>query len=230
LLDTGDALVGGGLLGDATNGEVIVAGMNLMGYDAMALGPFELSLGTEVLRQRMAESEFPMLSANAVLRESRQLVARPYTILAAGDHRLAVIGLTRPPDAPLAAFDVLDVHQAASRYVSEVAPQADVVVLLTNLAYRPAAAVAESVPGIDLLIAALPDNTPMQVSRLPETGTLAVSAEQPFPRHTGRRVGRLIVTLDSEGNLHGERWVSEAMTNDLVDDPGMQALLDQYRP
>jgi len=41
LLDTGDALAGGKRLGDATQGQVIVDGMNLMGYDAMALGPLE---------------------------------------------------------------------------------------------------------------------------------------------------------------------------------------------
>jgi len=41
----GDALVGGGILGDITQGEAIVAGMNLMSYDAFALGPKELALG-----------------------------------------------------------------------------------------------------------------------------------------------------------------------------------------
>jgi 2',3'-cyclic-nucleotide 2'-phosphodiesterase (5'-nucleotidase family) len=222
-------LVGGGLLGDATRGEVIVAGMNLMGYDAMALGPNELSLGLDLLRQRMAEAEFPMLSANLVLSGTQDLVAQPYTILGVGDHRLGVIGLTRLPDVPQAGFEVLDPQETAARYVPEVTEQADIVLLLTNLKFWAGIALAEAVPGIDLVVAALPGQLPTQAMRLPGTGTLAITAEQPFPRHTGRRVGRLVVTVESDGSLTGESWTSEAMGNQLADDRLMKALLDGYR-
>jgi 2',3'-cyclic-nucleotide 2'-phosphodiesterase (5'-nucleotidase family) len=217
------------LLGDATGGEVIVAGMNMMGYDAMALGPNELSLGLDVLQQRMAEAVFPMLSANLVLSGTGDLVAQPYTILEVGDHRLGVIGLTRPPDAPLAEFKVLDPQQTAARYVPEVAEQADIVLLLTNLKYAAGIALGEAVPGIDLMVTALPGQLPTQAVHLPGTATLVITAEQPFPRHTGRRVGRLVVTVESDGSLTGESWTSEAMGNQLADDRLMKALLDGYR-
>lgn len=228
-MDTGDALVGGGPLGEVTRGEVIVAGMNLMRYDAMALGPHELSLGLETLRQRMAEAEFPLLSANLVLSGTQELVAQPYVILEVGGHRLGVIGLTRPPDTPLTRFQVLDPQQAAARFVPEAADLAGTVLVLTNLQYRHAVTLAQAVPGIDLLIAGQPDQLPMQALRLPGTGTLVVTAEQPLPRHAGRRVGRLVVAIESDGSLTAESWTSDSMGPQFADDVLMKALLDRYR-
>jgi 2',3'-cyclic-nucleotide 2'-phosphodiesterase (5'-nucleotidase family) len=229
LLDSGDALIGGGVLGDSTQGEAVVAGMNLMGYNAMALGPKELSLGAEVLRQRLAEAEFPILSANVVSKDGGELVALPYDVLEAGPYRVGVIGLTRPTNEALADFQVLDPQEAAARAVPEVTAQTDVVILLTNLEYRPALALVEAVPGVDLVIAALPGQLPNQAVRLPATGTLAVTAEQPLQRHTGRRVGRLAVTVGSDGTLAGEEWASVEMGPRIADDPEMRALLERYR-
>jgi 2',3'-cyclic-nucleotide 2'-phosphodiesterase/3'-nucleotidase len=228
-LDTGDALIGGGWLGEQTRGAVIVDGMNLMGYDAMALGPYELTLGLELLQRRMEEAQFPMLSANVVLSDTGELMAEPYAVLEVADRRLGVIGLTRVPAEPVPGFRVLDPQQAAVQYVPEVAQQADMVVILSNVRYRPARALAEAVPGIDLLVAALPGQLPSQAARAPGTQTLVVTAEQPLARHTGRRVGQLRVTVGSDNSLGGESWASVPMDKTLVDDLLMQNLLDKYR-
>jgi 2',3'-cyclic-nucleotide 2'-phosphodiesterase (5'-nucleotidase family) len=230
LLDAGDALVGGGLLGDLTQGEAIVAGMNLMGYDAMALGPKELSLGVDILRQRLAEARFPMLSANVVLSGTDDPLAPPYAVLDVGGHPVGIIGLTRPPDTAVDGFQVLDPQTALASYVPRVREQAGTVVLLTNLSYRAAMELAGAVPGIDLVVAALPDQLPRQAIRVPKTGTLIVAAEQPVAKHTGRRLGRLVVTIGSDGKLSGESWESAQMDKSLADDPLMAATLDKYRP
>jgi 2',3'-cyclic-nucleotide 2'-phosphodiesterase (5'-nucleotidase family) len=238
VLDTGDALVGGGWLGELTQGAVVVSGMNLMGYDALALGPQELTLGLDTLRQRMEEAAFPMLSANVVLSGTEELLAEPFTVIQVGDHRLGIIGLTRPlnpagagmatsasSSRPARSVRVLDPQEAAARFVPQVAEQAGTIIVLTNLDHRAALALAEAVPGIDLLIAALPEQLPGEFARVSATGTIVVSAEQPAPRHTGRRVGRLVVTVDGEGNLSGESWASHAMDKTLADDLLMDALL-----
>jgi 2',3'-cyclic-nucleotide 2'-phosphodiesterase (5'-nucleotidase family) len=230
LLDTGDALVGGGKLGDQTRGEAVVAGMNLMGYDAMALGLKEAHLGLEVLRQRIEEAEFPILSANLVLTGTTSLVTEPYTFLEAGGHRLGVIGLTRVPQESGSGFQILDPQEAAARYVPEVAEQADTVIVLTNMKYRPALALAAAVPGIDLVVAAEPAQLPTQVTQAPGTGTLVVTAEQPLVRHTGRRVGKLVVTLGRDGDLTTVSWLSKAMDKRFPDDIQMKVLLDKYQP
>ncbi len=228
-MDTGDALIGDGVLGNKTMGEAIVAGMNLMGYDAMALGPKELSLGATVLRQRMQEARFPLLSANVLWRDTRELVAEPYVVLPLGSYRVGVIGLTRLPDEDLTDFEVMDPREAIADHASEVVGTADITVLLTNLGYRAAFELVQAVPGIDLVVAALPGQLPDRAVRIPGTTSLAVTAEQPAPRHAGRRVGKLVVTLGSDGSLRGERWSSVSMGPDIADDPEMRALLDSYR-
>lgn len=227
-MDTGDALVGGGRLGDETQGQAVVEGMNLMGYDALVLGPNELSLGPELLRERMELARFPMLSANVALANSDELFSDPYALLDVGDYTLAVIGISRSPDGEPAGFRVLGAKMALAEYVPKVAEQADAVIVLTNLTLRRGSKLAAEIPGIDLLIAALPGQLPDDVSVVPQTGTLVITAEQPLKRHTGRRVGRLQVTVEPDGSLAEPSWQTLPMGREIADDPEMWALLEAY--
>jgi 2',3'-cyclic-nucleotide 2'-phosphodiesterase (5'-nucleotidase family) len=229
LLDTGDALIGDGILGNKTRGEAIVAGMNLMHYDAMALGPKELSLGANQLEQRMEEASFPILSANVTWADTGELVAPPYTLLDVDDYRVGVIGLTRRSNDQFDNLVILEPRESLVSVVPEVAEKSDTLVLLTNLTFHAALELVRTVPGIDLVVAALPAQLPGRAIRIPETGTLAVTADQAMPRHAGRRVGRLVVTLGSDGALGGESWASVPMAPEIADDPEMRALLDTYR-
>jgi 2',3'-cyclic-nucleotide 2'-phosphodiesterase (5'-nucleotidase family) len=228
LLDTGDAFVGGGYLGDVTRGEAIVDGMNLMGYDAMALGPLELSLGVKELDARMREAQFPILSANARDAASGDLFAEPYAILDAGGSRVAVVGLTRAPEQPVPGFSVMDPLRATKEILPEVAQQADLVMLLTNLGFRSTLELIGNVSGIDVAIAALPAQLPTDALWAPDTGTLVVTAEQPLRRHSGRRVGRLRMSLGGGGASTDHDWQSVAMGKEIADDPEMHQLLDAY--
>lgn len=229
LLDAGDALIGGGVLGDKTKGEVIVDGMNLMGYDAMTLGPSELSLGVDLLRQRMVEAEFPVLSANVVLSGSEELFAEPYRIVEIDGRKIGVIGLTRTPADPVDGFEVLDPGEAAGRYVPQVARQADVVIVLTNMTYPAGLALAGAVPDIDLLIAGRAEQIPSKAVQVSGTGTLAVTTEPPATRHTGRQVGTLTVIVGSDGTLSVQSWQATPLGPKIPDDLAMKALLDRYR-
>jgi len=229
LLDTGDALAGGGL-GNLTDGEAIGAGMGLMENDALALGPKELALGLDTLKRRMAEATFPILSSNVVLDPGGELLAQPYHFVEVGVHRAAIVGLTRPPDLPVEGIQALDPREALSELLPEVTSQADLVILLTNLAYDQAQALAGEVPGIDLVVAALPPNSPTGALRLPGTGTIVVTAEYPMPGHTGRQIGRLAVTVQDDGSLAGETWAAVPLNLFLDDDPEMASLLERFRP
>jgi len=208
---------------------VIVAGMNLINYDTMAIGPKELSLGLDLLRRRIAEAEFPMLSANVVLSGTQELLAPPYILLEAGGRQVGVIGLTRQPEPVGAGVMVLDPQQAAARYVPEVAARADTIVILTNLNHLAAQALAQAVPGIDLVVAAIPEQHPTQSLRVSGTGTLVVVADLATTGHSGRRVGVLDSTLAADGSLTGERWQSLWLGSTVADDPAMDALLEKYR-
>ena len=229
LLDTGDALKMGEGAESRTMGAEIVAGMNLMGYDAMAIGPFELELGAPALQERLADAEFPMLSANVLWSGDNGYVGEPYTILQVGPYRVGVIGLTRTPANQLAGFEVIPPEEVLASLVPEVEEQADTVIVLTNLSYRSSLDLARAVPGIDLVVAALPRQLPERAVRAAETGALVITAEQALPRHAGRRVGKLEVVIDSDGTWMDEAWKSIAMGPEFVDDPAMAVLLSKFR-
>ena len=101
-MDAGNAWWGAPGLTQKSQGQIVVEAMNLMGYNAMALGPAELVLGEPVLRQRIAEASFPVLSANVFVPSRRELLTKPYTVLTIRGRHVGVIGLTsgehRQPD------------------------------------------------------------------------------------------------------------------------------------
>jgi 2',3'-cyclic-nucleotide 2'-phosphodiesterase (5'-nucleotidase family) len=216
--------------GKETKGRLIVDAMNLMGYDAMALGPNELSLGESELRQRIAEARFAILSANAYVNSTGARVVAPYVVETVGGYRVALIGLTRPPDPPLPGFDVRDPGASLAAVLPEAADHADFVVLLTNLDFWTTVALTSVVAGIDVAVAGLPSEEPSGPEAAPGTGTLVVTAERPSkaPVTSGRRVGRLVLEVAADGSLRAVDWGSRWLDAELADDPTMSALLQSY--
>ena len=127
-----------------------------------------------------------------------------------------------------AGFRVLDPQQALADILPEVAEQAGTVILLTNIEYRPAIQITRAVPGVDLVIAARPGQLPSKAKEVSDGAFLAITAEQPVRKHTGRRVGRLVVTVESDGTLSHQSWSSVSMVKTIADDPEMGALLAGY--
>ncbi len=78
------------------DGESMVDVMNVMGYDAAAIGNHEFDFGLDGLRERVAQSEFPYLSANIRDKETGDIadVAIPYVIQEVSGVQVGLIGLT----------------------------------------------------------------------------------------------------------------------------------------
>ncbi len=76
-------------------GESAVEVMNAMGYRASTIGNHELDFGQSVLRERMAQADFPYLAANLYREGTRELVdwVKPYVVLDVNGIRVGVIGL-----------------------------------------------------------------------------------------------------------------------------------------
>lgn len=78
-------------------GESMLATMNMMGYDAAAIGNHEFDFGLEALNTRREQSDFPFLAANLRNISDNNIpeFANPYTILEVSDDiRIGVIGLS----------------------------------------------------------------------------------------------------------------------------------------
>ena len=72
-----------------------ITAMNLIGYDAMAVGNHEFNFGLEVLRRAESAAHFPVLSANT-LDEKGEPAFPPYIVVVAGPVRVGVLGLVTP--------------------------------------------------------------------------------------------------------------------------------------
>ena len=201
-----------------TQGETSVAAMNLMDYDAMALGPNELALGLSVLRQRIAEAEFAVLSADAVLSDTGELVAVPYTLRAFDGYQVAIIGLSGGGGVP--GILILDPLETAQNVVAQVMPLADVIILLSHAGTSIDQQIAENVPGIDLIIGGgkFELATPW---RSEKTGTLILHADEASPGHAGRRLGIVRLTFDTQGQLVEQAWQRLDLSQDIPEDPEM---------
>jgi 2',3'-cyclic-nucleotide 2'-phosphodiesterase (5'-nucleotidase family) len=230
LLDAGDSLFGDRFLGQQTQGKGVVEAMNLLGYDAMALGGGDMRLGLDTLRQRMAEAEFPFLSANVVLSGTETPFTEPYIIKEMGDHRVAIIGLTEPgaADAVQGAVTVLNPIETVRRYVAEVSAKASTIIVLSHIGMEGNIKLAEEVEGIDLIVSGAGQMSVDQAVQSETTGTLIVQAEVPSPGHAGRRIGVARLQMDSQGEVASHQWTVVSLTPDFADDPEMRALLSTY--
>ena len=84
--------------GDAS--DPIVRAMNLVGYDAMAVGNHEFDFGLERLERSRREARFPWLSANTSDADGEPALP-PYAVLEVGGVRVGILGLVTPHVAQL---------------------------------------------------------------------------------------------------------------------------------
>ncbi|MBC7131795.1 MAG: bifunctional 2',3'-cyclic-nucleotide 2'-phosphodiesterase/3'-nucleotidase [Roseovarius sp.] len=190
LLDNGDFLQGTPLSdltarpGQGWRGRhPVIRAMNLMGYDAAALGNHEFNFGLDWLSEVLTQADFPVLCANAVRARGATPVGDtpflpPVTMLtrhlSATDGRrhpirIGLIGLTPPQVAVWdhahlgGRISTRDIVETARAWVPELrARGADLVIALAHTGIDPgpdrpgmenAARALARVPGLDAIIA-----------------------------------------------------------------------------
>lgn len=180
LLDSGDtiqgtpmqALVAGAGAGDGT--DPTIRAMNLLGYDAMAVGNHEFDFGLERLNRARREARFPWLSANIVDGKGAPAF-QPYLVKTVAGVRVGILGLTTPnvpswePPDHIAGLRFEDTVETARRLVAVLRgrERCDLVIVLTHQGFErdpatgadrgsgdenQAYAIATRVEGIDLLL------------------------------------------------------------------------------
>ena len=188
LVDNGDFLEGsplGDLVALVPGGALhpMIGAMNQLGYDAATLGNHEFSHGLEHLQTCLRDANFPVVSANILLKKAK-LAARDRTLLApwhlltrtitdSSGHtralRIGIIGFAPPQtiqwenhllQGKLASRDILE--SAAAHIPALKAAGADIIIALSHSgigAAEPSAGMENAsvalaaVAGIDVLIA-----------------------------------------------------------------------------
>ena len=141
-------------------------GMNLLGYQAMAVGNHEFDKPLSVLKMQRDLAQFPMLSAN--IYENGQRMFEPYKVFNLGGLKVAVMGLTTEGTRTLAHPDNVgrlefrSVVGEAKALVPELRGKANVVIAATHMGHyedgkhgtqaEGDVEMARAVPGIDLVV------------------------------------------------------------------------------
>ena len=191
VLDAGD-LFTGTFLSDEFKGLPTIQAMNRIGYTSGTIGNHEFDYGQDVLRMRLRDARFPVLSAN--LRTPISEI-RKYTVVTAKGIRFGIIGLTtedtRVTTHPknLKGVTIQDVVKAVQEVLPEVREKSDFIIVTAHLEDNEDKRVANAFPEIRLIIGGHNHNTlgPIWLGQtlIAKTGS------------SGRNAGR--VDLDFEG-------------------------------
>lgn len=140
-------------------------GMNLIGYDAMAVGNHEFDHDISVIRQQQQWANFPFLSANIYHKKTGERVFAPYAMFHQQQLNIAVIGLTTE-DTPKVSdlqrtndFDFKSVSAEAKKVIEELkqtkAP--DIIIAVTHLGHYDNGQHGSNAPGDVSLARSLPE-------------------------------------------------------------------------
>ena len=258
-LDAGDTIQGTPLAYYYAKIDPITSGskhpmaqsMNLVGYDAAALGNHEYNYGLDLLRTWEDQLNFPLLSANSVDWDTGQPVFRPYiikTVKVPGSKpvKVGILGLVTPG---VAIWDKANVEgkvkfpgivEQAALFVPRLrAAGADVVLVSvhsgadTSSSYgdalpypeNAASLMAEQVPGIDaVLVGHAHKEIPQRFVTNQQTGKQVLLSE---PLYWGMRV--TVMDLDLV-KVRGQWQVASSgattlNSNTAPEDPEIAALL-----
>jgi len=109
---------------DLQDAEPDFRGMNLIGYDAMAVGNHEFDNPLTVLRQQEKWSKFPFLSANIYQKSTGERLFKPWALFKREDLKIAVIGLTTDDTAKIGNpeyFTDIEFRKPADAWVGGIA-------------------------------------------------------------------------------------------------------------
>jgi len=153
-LDAGDIFTGT-FISDEFKGEPTIQAMNKIGYTAGTIGNHEFDYSQAVLKSRLREAKFPLLSANLTTPISE---IKKYKIVNVKGIRFGIIGLTTEEVVTtthprnLGGVTAQDVVKAVAQVLPEVRKKSDFIILTTHLTAPEERRVAAEFPEIRLII------------------------------------------------------------------------------
>ncbi len=165
LLDGGDVNTGVPE-SDLQNAVPDFKGMNMLGYDAMAVGNHEFDKPLTTLKMQRDLIKFPMLAAN--IYESGKRMFAPYKVFDIDGLRVGVLGLTTEDTRKMVSpenvknVEFRGVIDEARKVVPELRAKADIVIAATHMGHyengnhgtsaQGDVSMARAVNGIDLVV------------------------------------------------------------------------------
>jgi 5'-nucleotidase len=158
VLDAGDEFQGS-LFFTTYEGQAEAEMMNRIGFDAMVYGNHEFDLGPEPLAKFVETAEFPVLSGSVDVAGDNLLapLAEDHLVLDIGGEKVAIVAATTPDTAEIASPGPTVSFREPVEYLTTTvekltAEGVDKIILLGHLGVADDIAVAEAVPGIDVIV------------------------------------------------------------------------------
>jgi 5'-nucleotidase / UDP-sugar diphosphatase len=179
--------------------------MNLMEFDAMALGNHEFDKPAHILKEQQRIANFEFLASNIVDADGKSAFT-PYITREIGGKSIAIVGYTTPdtpkltPQANTEGLTFRDPAEASRELVQKLKKEHAMVIGLSHLGYFPDESHGSLAPGDETLAKRVPEldvivgaHTHTEIPEPVKIGnTLIVQAKE-----SGEFVGKMVIDLSS---------------------------------
>lgn len=231
-LDAGDQFQGS-LFYTTFKGALAAELMNMIGFDAMAVGNHEFDDGPEKLAEFVDAVDFPVLFANTNLANEPLLKGKiPSHIVKEIDgEKVAIIGVlaedTAETSSPGDNVPFIQAEDILKKMVTQLeADGINKIVLLSHVGINRDIAIAEAVDGIDVIVGGhshtLLDEYPT-MAQAPNGKNVPIVQAYAYSKY----LGELSVTWDDNGDVveaEGAPWLLDAR---VPEDKEMAALIEE---
>ena len=138
--------------------KLMLESLNLMGYDVLGIGDDDLSLGKDFLLEMSKKAHFPFLSSNIIDESTGKPLFQTHLIKKLDGLRVGIFSLLGPDTFPN-PYDprrkgllLRSPTETAQIMVRELQPKTDLIILLSHLGYPKDVELAQTVPGIHLMV------------------------------------------------------------------------------
>jgi len=221
LLDSG-GFFAGGLMDEYTQNIdldkertlINLKAMEMMKYDALAIGDDEFNFNKEFLFENIAKSNLAFLSCNL---ESKKLL--PYLIKEVGDTKIGIIGLATPIVLQkVHDLEFIEPKIAVKKTVDELRKSnTDIIILLSHEGESEDLNLIEEISGIDVIITGHMRIKEGLSTKIGDTLVMRPSWE-------GRRLGKLTLTVQDH-KIVNYKVEDLRLSDQISDDPQILSIL-----
>jgi hypothetical protein len=216
--------------------RTILNACNLMGYQALGVGPADLQMGMETLLDLQKEARFPFLCANIVEKATGKPAFKPYVVVTLAGIRLGIYSVMLADlnetykARVLPNHELKDPEQVTREVVAELRKSCDIVVALSQLNVDANEKIIDAKLGIDVLVDPLSKNGTKAIW-VDETGYCTVRNGTPILRVDGQgsRLGVFeMYFAKGSGKMAAYRGYDAPLEPHILRHPEMTRLVQEF--
>lgn len=240
LLDAGDQFQGS-LFYTQYRGDAERQVMNMIGYQAMAVGNHEFDNGPPILAAFIRKASFPVLSANFDPSRNKDLagLVKPYQVLSTKIGKIGIIGATTE-DTPMmsSSGSTITFHmpeKVLPTLIDKLKTEGvSKIILLSHIGLARDRDVASRVSGLDLIVGGH-SHTLLSNNQTEALGPYPVIVKAPDGRNVpivqtgayGRNLGRIDLEFNALGDVIAFRGDTIPLIQSLPEDPKVKTLVSK---